>query len=70
MRLNLSNCKLLNLKPKIYYLEIFRLEFENAIVITKISVLEFVLLKSLFQKKKSLKFRPKIPYLAVFGLEF
>ena len=38
----------------------FGLELENAIVIFKISVLEFVLLRSLAQKYKSLNLRLKI----------
>ena len=52
------------------YLGIFGLEFERIIVIFEISALEFSLLQSLVQKKKSLNLGPKMPDLRYFGLEF
>ena len=49
---------------------VFKLKFENTIVIIEISALEFVLFESLVQKKKSLHLGPKMYYLGTFGLEF
>ena len=46
-------------------LRIFELEFENTIVIFKITVLKFVLLQNLVQKKNSLNLEPKIPDLSI-----
>ena len=52
------------------YLGIFGLLFEKNIVVFVISILEFVLLQSLVQKRKSLNLRPKMPDLGIFWLEF
>ena len=58
---NLSYCKVwcknkktLNLGPKILYLYIFGLEFENNILIFEISALKFVSIQILVQKKKKI----------------
>ena len=49
---------------------IFWLEFENTIAIFEISVLEFLLLQSVVQKKKSLNLGQKMSDLGIFGLKF
>ena len=68
--LNLSTCKILgkkqkclNLVPKMPYLGIFGLEFENSIVIFEISTLEFIKLQNLEEKQKRLTLGPKLTYL-------
>ena len=74
---NLSYCKVwcktkksLNLGPKILYLYIFGLEFENNIVIFEISALKFVSVQILVQKEKSLNLGSTMPYLGILNLEF
>ena len=53
------------------YLGIFRLEFENNIVIFEISTLEFAQVQNFVKKKQNcLILGPKMPYLGVFGLEY
>ena len=47
------------------YLGIFRLEFENSIVIFEISTFEFVPLQNFVKNLKCLDFGPKIPYLEI-----
>ena len=48
------------------FLSIFRMEFENAIVIIEISTLELVLFQIFVHECKCLYLGPKIPYLAFF----
>ena len=47
----------------------FTQQFWKTIVIFEITALEFALLQSLLQKKKSLNLEPKMPDLRYFGLE-
>ena len=55
--------------PKMTHEGISGLEFEKNIVIFGISILEFVLLRSLVQKQKSLNLRSKMSDLGIFGLK-
>ena len=61
--------KCLNLGPKIPYLGIFGLEFENNVVIFEITTLELVKLGNFVKKWKCLNFGPKIAW-GFFWLEF
>ena len=54
---------------KILYLDFYEAEFEKAIFIFKISVLEFVFCQILVQKQKSLNLRQKMGDMGIFGLE-
>ena len=75
--LKFSNCeilpenkKCLNFGPNTLYLSIFRLQFENNIVIFEISTLQFVYFENFVEKWKCLNLRPTTPFLGIFGLEF
>ena len=65
-----KNKKDLNLALKMPYSGIFGPEFENDIVISEISVLEFVLLQGFGAKTKILKFETKNVLFSIFGLKF
>ena len=52
------------------YSGIFGPEFENDIVTSEISVLEFVLLQGFGAKTKILKFETKNVLFSIFGLKF
>ena len=57
---NVAILKILNLGLKTPYLDIFGLEFENAIVIFEISAHELILLQILVQILKPLNLGPKM----------
>ena len=56
--------------PKKPYLGVLGSNLKKTIAIFEISAIEFVLLKSLALKQKSLNFGPKFPDFCIFGLEF
>ena len=56
--------------PKLPYLGIFGLEFEDNFIIFEFSTLDFVKLQNFAKKQKCLNLGTKMPYGRIFGLDF
>ena len=61
-----EKAKMPKLGPKIPYLGIFGLEFENNFVIFEISTLKFLYLQNFMKKQKCLNLGPKSTYSGIF----